>query len=183
MVDLKKSHDLGNGPYPDIPEGIFAEIGCRLVLLQDLEMLIAFVAKVVFEKSPEKAKKAILQSDNKTMGQLLHLLRKKIEINDSFDETLKRTLDARNLFTHEFSHIYNLRSEEGIAEAIQYLLKSMDDLEEVSSVLKAIVIIHCRKKGVFDQDFESNWRKYGDLDSLEKIHIPKVTTTFNERKE
>ena len=98
MVDLKKSHDLGNGPFPEVPEEIFSEIGCRLLLLQDLEKLIAFVAKVVFEKSPEKAKEAILQSDNKTMGQLLHLLRKKVEINDGFDTVLKRTLDARNLF-------------------------------------------------------------------------------------
>ncbi len=181
MVNLKKSHDLGNGPFPDTPEEIFSEIGCRLVLLQDLEMLLTFVTKVVFEQSPEKAKEAILQSDNKTMGQLLQLLRKKIEIKDSFDETLKRTLEARNIFVHEFSHTYNLRSEDGIEQAIQFLLKSMDDLEEVSNLLKAVVIVNGREKGVFDQDFELNWREYGDLDLLEKTHIPKVATTFSKR--
>jgi len=183
MVDLKNTHDPGLGPFPDVPEEIFSEIGCRLVLLQDLEMLLTFVTKVIFEKSPEKAKEAILQSDNKTMGQLLRHMRNKVELRDGFDKALKRTLDSRNIFVHEFSHIYNLRSEDGIGKAIQFLLKSMDDLEEVSSLLKAVIVVYGREKGVFDKDLETNWRKFGDLDQIDTIHIPKAETTFNERGE
>ena len=78
MVNLLKTHDYGNGPFLDTPEEIFAEIGCRLVLIQDFEMFLAFVVKVTFEEDFSNAKNAILNSDNKTMGQLLNLLRKEI---------------------------------------------------------------------------------------------------------
>ena len=51
-------------------EEVFAEIGCRLVLLQDLEMFITFAAKVVFAEDAAKARDAILNLDTKTLGQL-----------------------------------------------------------------------------------------------------------------
>jgi len=182
MVDLNRSHDLGNGPFPETPEEIFAEIGCRLVLLQDLEMYLAFVAKVIFESDSEKAREAILKADNKTMGQLLNALRSKVEISHDFDAALKRTLEARNTFVHEFSHIFNLKSESGIRKAVNFLIKSMDDLEEVSNTLRAAIVIFGREKGVFDDELESNWRKYGDLTQLENLHIPKFHQKFKQRK-
>lgn len=182
MVDLKTTHEYGAGPFPDIPEEIFIEIGCRLLLLQQLELLLAYVAKVVFEQDSDKRRDAILQSDNKTMGQLLNTLRAKVEIKDDFNETLKRTLEARNIFIHEFSHIFNLQTKEGIGKAIQFLAKSMDDLEEVTYLLRAAVTVFSKELGVCDENFESNWRKYGDLDQLENIHIPKVDKTFSKRR-
>lgn len=182
MVDLNKSHNLGNGPFPDTPEEIFAEIGCRLVLLQDLEMYLGFAAKVLFESDSEKAREAILKADNKTMGQLLNTLRSKVVISNDFDAALKRTLEARNTFVHEFSHIFDLKSESGIKEAVGFLLKSMDDLEEVNNTLRAAIVIFGRKRGVFDDELESNWKKYGDLDQLENLHIPKSHQKFKQRK-
>ena len=50
MVNLRKTNKFKLGQRRVIPEEIFAEIGCRLVLLQDLEMFIAFAAKVVFSE-------------------------------------------------------------------------------------------------------------------------------------
>lgn len=182
MVDLLKTHNYGNGPFPDVPEEIFAEIGCRLVLLQDFEMFLAFVAKVAFEKDPEKAKEAILKSDNKTMGQLLHLLRKKVNINDGFDSTLKRTLEARNKFIHEFSHLFDLRSQEGIAEAIEFLLKSMDDLEESIAIMKAVIVNYGRERGINNPIHEESWRTYGDLELLESNYLPKLAETFKDNE-
>ena len=68
MVDLRKSHNYELGRNREVPEEIFAEIGCRLVLLQDLEMFIAFAAKVVFAENAIEAREAILNADNKTLG-------------------------------------------------------------------------------------------------------------------
>lgn len=182
MVDLLNIHDHGQGPFPDIPEEIFSEIGCRLVLLQDFEMFLAFVAKVAFEKDNSKAKDAILKSDNKTMGHLLNFLRKKIDIASDFDAALKRTLDARNKFVHEFSHLYNLRSQEGISGAVKFLLDSMDDLEEVTKVMKAVILVYGRERGINDPSLESNWRDFGDLRELESRYIPKVSEYFGRHE-
>ncbi|OMH31954.1 hypothetical protein [Motiliproteus sp. MSK22-1] len=182
MVDLLKTHNYGNGPFPDISEEIFAEIGCRLILLQDLELQIAFVVKVAFEENPIKARDAILNADNKTMGQLLGVLRKKVNVDADFDQTLKRTLRARNEFVHEFSHMFNLRCEEGVEKAVKYLLKSMDDLEEVSNVMKAVIVAYGRDRGISDRDLEENWRQFGDLDELESRYIPKISESFGLNK-
>jgi hypothetical protein len=100
MVDLLKTHAFEPGKNREIPEEVFAEIGCRLVLLQDLEMFIAFAAKVVFSEDAQKAIDAILNADKKTLGPLLNLLRKRVNVDETFDERLKRTLNARNLFVH-----------------------------------------------------------------------------------
>jgi len=182
MVDLKNSHNRGLGPFPDTPEEIFAEIGCRLVLLQGLEMFLTFVAKVVFEEDSIKAKEAILNSDNKTMGQLLHVLRKQVNISEDFDLALKRTLDSRNIFVHEFSHKYDLKSEEGISEAIKFLVHSMQDLEEVTLVMKAAIVVYGRERGVLDTGFENNWRTFGDLGKIESKYIPKIAELFRKSR-
>ena len=181
MPDLNNIIDYGIGPFPDVPEEVFAEIGCRLVLLQNFELMLSLVAKVAFETDPFKAKDAILRSDIKTMGQLIELLRKKVEIHEDFDATLKRTLAARNFFVHEFSNRYNLFSKEGLSEAIKFLVQSMDDLEGVTNTMKAVVITYGRERGVTDKNHETLWRKHGDLDRLEKHFVPKVNATLKQK--
>ena len=111
MVDLRKNHPFDPRQNIEVPEELFAEMGCRLVLLQDLEMFIAFAAKVVFAEDPGKARDAILNADTNTLGQLLGIMRRRVKIEDSFDECLKRTLKARNLFVHEFSHEFDIRTK------------------------------------------------------------------------
>lgn len=100
-----------NEPNVDTPEELFTEIGRLLILFQELEFFITFVAKVVFEQNPEKAKEAILKSDKKTMGQLLALLREKVYIDNDFDNTLKRVLASRNMFVHHFSNRFDIRKK------------------------------------------------------------------------
>jgi hypothetical protein len=178
---MLRTHNFRNGPVPDTPEEIFAEIGCRLVLLQDLEAFINFVTRVVFESDPEKAKEAILKSDKKTMGQLLYLLRKKVSIQDGFDTVLKRVLDSRNIFIHEFSYRFDLKSKDGISEAVKYLLHSMGDLDEVSNVMKAAIVEYGKERGIHDPYLEASWRKHGDLEIIETVYIPKVAKTFGDK--
>jgi len=181
MVDLKDIPDRGLGPFPDTPEEIFAEIGCRLVLLQDLEMFLTVVVKLVFEEDSIKARDAILKSDKKTMGQLLYELRKQVRIADDFDLALKRTLDSRNSFVHEFSHKYNLTSQDGVSGAIDFLLKSMQDLEEVTYVMKTAIVIYGHQRGVLSSGFETNWRTFGDLAKIESKYIPKIAELFRKK--
>lgn len=181
MTDLLNSPNYGNGPFPDVPEGIFSEIGRRLVLLQDLELFINFVTKIAFEKDSEKAKESILKADKRTMGQLIVAIRKQVNIKENFNKTLKRVLESRNLFVHSFSSKFNLIDEEGLHEAVKFLLNSMDDLEEVTKIMKAVVIVYARERGFADPDLEKNWREYADLNQLESNHIPKISKIFEKK--
>ncbi len=183
MVDLRKARSFDKSKATDIPEQIFAEIGCRLVLIQDLEMFIAFVAKVAFEKDSEAARNAILKADKKTLGQLLIQLRKKVSVQEGFDEQLSRTLEARNLFVHEFSHFFDLRDKSGQQHAIKFLLESLDDLEEVTNLMKAVIISYGRDRGIQDGVLEEYWRQHGDLNMLESIYIPKASKVLNKHED
>ena len=181
MVDLQKAQPFDSSKTVDVPEEIFAEIGCRLVLLQDLEMFLTFVAKVAFEKEPEIAKSAILKADKKTLGQLLNVLRKQVDVEKEFDKQLSRTLEARNVFVHEFSHVFNLRNEKGLKQAINFLSDSLDDLAEVLNIMKAVILSYGREKGLKDAELEEYWRQYGDLNKLESIYMPKATNVLNNK--
>jgi hypothetical protein len=182
MVDLRKSHNYEPGKNREVPEEIFAEIGCRLVLLQDLEMFIAFAAKVVFAEDAIEAREAILNADNKTLGELLKLLRKRVKVDETFDERLKRTLKARNIFIHEFSHDYDLRTPVGIKQAIKFLLDTLDDLEEVTKVMKGLIISFARDREIADPELEKVWRVHGDLNELETSYLPALSKVFKKKR-
>lgn len=165
----------------NLSEEIFYDIGMRLVLLQNLETYIDFVAKVVFVDNNEEAKKALLNEDPKTMGQLLGMLRKRANIEDTFDEKLRRTLKARNLFVHELSVKYNLHTKDGAIGAIQFICETMDDLEEVSNVMKVLIVSFGKEQGFSDPQLESKWREHGDLSQLERTHMPKLKNMFKKK--
>ena len=181
MVDLRKNHPFDPRQNIEVPEELFAEMGCRLVLLQDLEMFIAFAAKVVFAEDPGKARDAILNADTNTLGQLLGIMRRRVKIEDSFDECLKRTLKARNLFVHEFSHEFDIRTKKGVKEGVGFLLDTMDDLEEVTNVMKALILSYGGEEVVPDPELEAYWRKHGDLNTLESHYVPKLSGVFREK--
>jgi uncharacterized protein YutE (UPF0331/DUF86 family) len=179
---IEKMKNTPQKPPTDInlPEEIFHDIGMRLVLLQNLETYIDFVAKAVFVDN-EEAKKALLNEDPKTMGQLLGMLRKRAHIEDTFDEKLRRTLKARNLFVHELSVKYDLHSKDGVVGAIQFICETMDDLEEVSNVMKTLIYSFAKESGFSDPQSESDWREFGDLNQLEQNHMPKLKSMFKKK--
>ena len=59
----------------------------------------------------------------------------------------------------------------------------MDDLEEVMNVMKAVIVVYGRERGINDQDLETNWRKFGDLTNIESKYIPKVANYFSEHED
>ncbi len=173
-------NNFEDDPVVEAPGELFEQIGLRLVLLQELECFIAFVLKVIFPKDTLKAKEAILKADNETMGQLLSLLRKRVTIKDDFDEMLKRVLISRNMFVHDLSNKFNLRSKDGQDNVLKYLLDTLDDLTEVSQMMKAAILFFADKKGIDYSDIEDEWRTKGDLNHLESNNIPKVPEVFKK---
>src|SRR5438128_11469036 len=88
---------------------ILARVGMAMVTLQTVEQLIRLVTTYVIQ-GPEPLTLEYLQSldrkeRNKTIGFLLCELRKRVELDDTFDDTLRRFLDMRNTFIHNLDEI------------------------------------------------------------------------------
>lgn len=168
-------------PFLEIPEELYAEIGCRLLLLQHLESYIAALVKIVFEDNSEKSKKALLKADKRTMGQLIGALKKQVNIDTNFEETLQRVLDDRNLFVHRLASEFELETSLGQKDSISFLNKSMDDLEAVNPILQAAIVSYGVKNGI-DFDYMESWREHGNLRELEDKVIPKLSNYFEKNQ-
>jgi hypothetical protein len=54
----------------------------------------------------------------------------------------------------------------------------MDDLEEVTKVMKALLLSFGQDKSALDSEFEKYWRRHGDLNELERRYVPGLSKMF-----
>ena len=111
-----------NLPMPTL-EDVFAKFGLTAEAGQLLEtelgnLLISDAVKLHgFDKIQNKvlARKILEEIDRKTLGQLIHALRKRRAIPPEFEEELEIALSERNRLNHAFYMEHNIRknSEEG----------------------------------------------------------------------
>ena len=166
-------------PFLEIPEELYAEIGCRLLLLQHLESYIGVLVKIVFEDNSEESKKALMKTDKRTMGQLIGALKKKTDIDSNFEGALQRVLDDRNLFVHRLASEFELETSLGQSRSIEFLSKSMGDLEAVNPILQGAIVGYGVENGI-DFDYMDSWREHGNLRELETKVIPNLSNYFKK---
>ena len=106
----------------------------------------------------------------------------RVKVDAAFDERLKRTLKARNIFIHEFSHDFDLRTPDGIKQGIKFLLDTLDDLEEVTKVMKGLIISFGRAREIAYPELEKVWRAHGDLNELEASYLPALSKVFKKKR-
>src|SRR5260370_14825997 len=93
---------------------ILAQVGMALVVLQVVEQIIRLVTTYVIQ-GPEPLTFEYLEAldrkeRNKTIGFLLHKLRERVDLDDSFDDTLCQFLKMRNTFVHNLDEIHSATS-------------------------------------------------------------------------
>ena len=66
-------------------------------------------------------------------------------------------------------------------EGVRFLLDTMDDLEEVTNVMKALILSYGGEELVPDPELEAYWRKHGDLNTLESHYVPKLSGVFRQK--
>ena len=98
---------------PDI-EDTFAQIGCQLLLTQEVEYYISNLIGLVFPKN-RPSRYELDKLNKKTLGALKHELIKRVEIDENFLEYLVEFVDKRNLFVHNLNKQdwFNMYSQEG----------------------------------------------------------------------
>jgi hypothetical protein len=108
-------------------KNVLTHIGVALLLVQTAERVIhscltlplsgeAGVTLEALEAQSEDARK-------KTLGYFLKELRKRVDLDDSFDATLGDFLDKRNILVHRVEDApgWDLSNEEGRANALQFI--------------------------------------------------------------
>lgn len=94
----------------------------------------------------------------KTMGQLMHELRKSKALDKEMEAELKKALEIRNYIAHGFykKQLPKLYNEQGIDECIMELRESGGYLKYVSDKFEMILALELEKYG-YDQNFVSEF--------------------------
>jgi hypothetical protein len=94
---------------------LYREVGEALHIAQTLETNISALIAILNERFDAQIdeRQIILSDDRRTLGQLIHALKKHGELGGEGADILKEALDARNYITHHFfmRNIYAFSSE------------------------------------------------------------------------
>jgi hypothetical protein len=121
-----------------------ARIGVALLQIQQTERVLKTCTRHVLGRLGTTWEMIEAQGEverNKTLGQLLVELRKRINVNPEFDDVLKSFLQDRNTFIHNLSKVphFSLESDEGMKAGLDFISKLTQRAEHVRNVLAGLV--------------------------------------------
>jgi hypothetical protein len=123
---------------------ILTWLGLMLLRIQAIEKVIHLCVSYVFPKTPlqELSMLALQERTDslraKTVGYLLHELRARVGIDDTFESVLSKFLAMRNTVVHNIDEIpgWSLDSEDGIAVAHSFL----SELLRMSGIVEGVFL-------------------------------------------
>lgn len=160
---------------PPTEEETLAQIGITLLLTQDAEDAMSYGLRVIFKDGVITADD-FFRLDKRTLGTLIHDLRKGLQIDPSFDELLSVFLDQRNLFVHNLRHQewFTLENEDGLLKTWQFLCAYYDNIEQICMTFQAYALKFGETVGVNDSIWHEKMRKTGFLNEIQTIYYPKL---------
>lgn len=119
-------------------------MGTALVSIQMTEKLLRVLLTYVFQKQRltlESLERQQSAERRKTIGYFLAELRKRVDVEPSFDAVLSEFLDKRNAFVHDLAEVdgLNLQSPEGIAVAKRFVHLLLHLNDQVTSVTLGVL--------------------------------------------
>jgi hypothetical protein len=118
-----------------------AAIAVALLLAQTAERLIRLCMTFVLQQSSPLTLELLERQEKaerkKTLGYFLSELRKRAELDPSFDTLLERFLERRNALVHHFDHCLN--TEIGLAGANAFLDEMITDTDKVLKVFLGLL--------------------------------------------
>ena len=126
---------------------VLACVGFMILHMQVIEKLIHLCVAYVFPKTPlhKLSMAALLETADalrdRTVGNLLRELRKRVGIDEEFENVLQKFLKMRNTIVHDIDQIpdWSLDSQDGIAVAHRFLSELLRLSEIVEGVFTGIM--------------------------------------------
>jgi uncharacterized protein YutE (UPF0331/DUF86 family) len=130
---------------------VFTLIGLSLSLVQQTERVLEGALRSIF-KSQALTVEALLQrrkvgAGHPTLGEFIRELRKHSDLEPQFSSRLRRFLQMRNVFVHDFSEIdgWNLQTNKGKEKAIEFLVELQMLSLHLSGVFLSLFTVAARQ--------------------------------------
>jgi hypothetical protein len=145
--------------YPDLSPSqrkAFEDIGATLYTIQMAEQAIKVAIKFILHETTDFSLDYFAgenaASAKRTLGQLLHEVRKTSDLHAQFDDILDGFLQKRNVFVHEIfsSADYGLESEEKIQHLQAFLNDLQDDAWNVQNVFLGCLTHWLKANGIWE---------------------------------
>jgi len=149
---------------PSDQRKVLEAMGIALLLMQNAERVIRLCMTFVLQKQPPLTLDLLQNQEEseraKTIGYFLSELRKRANIEESFDLLLKDFLKNRNDFIHDLSRIpkWGLRTPERSATSLQFLHLLIQQTDEVQKVFVGLVLAWQEQAGLTEPPLpEHEW--------------------------
>lgn len=168
----------------DIPskDETLCHIALLLLMTQDTEHCISSLIGIKYpDKKPSWEE--IEKLDKKTLGQLIGILKERVDINDKFIKFLTVFLEGRNKFIHELSRQegFDLNTEEGRDKIWDFLQIYGKYLWEVYHIVNAAIFKHTEDMGMPESEYDKKLKETGYLDLIKSFEA-KFRFAFKEKK-
>jgi len=138
--------DEAQSGYKPVQDDVLKTLGVAVIAGQGVERLMSTCLTFPLHGEPLQTVEqlqALLERHSKaTLGQLLNVLRQRVDLHPTFDDQLDRFLQYRNVIAHRLHDVpggLDLHSDEGRERLKAFLLQYMDDGQSVSMVLLGVL--------------------------------------------
>jgi len=158
----------------DIPQEhqeVLVAMGVAVLLLQTTERVIRLCMTLVLQKDQPLTLEKLQQQEeserNKTLGYFLSELRKRVDLDQHFDQLLKDFLKNRNDFIHNLNNVpaWGFRKHQNVLASREFVYQLIHQSENVTKVFAALI---------------SAWVEHNKLDVPVPDHeyFDEIETTF-----
>ena len=163
-------------------EETFAQLGCLLLLTQQVEHVASRLIGIVYPDGTPSWKE--LESlERKTLGNLARTLKERVDIHPTFEGLFEHFVEGRNLFVHRLNNQpwFDMRSEAGRDEIWKFLERYQTLLQEILLVVTSAIFKHAEIAGMPETKWHAELRRTGFLQEIKEYDF-RSQVAFRGRK-
>ena len=163
--------DQAQSGYKPIQDDVLKTLGLAMIAGQGVERLLSSCLTFPLHGEPlqtvEQVQLLLDRYSKATLGRLLKELRERVDLHPTFDDTMHRFLQHRNIIAHRLHDVpggFDLHSDEGRGRLKAFLLKYMEDGHTVSMVFLGILRGWASQEGIAINEHHLSQRMLDHLD-------------------
>jgi len=141
--------------YNPAQDDVLKTLGVAMIAGQGVEYLLSNCLTYALHGEPlqtvEQLRILLERHSKATLGQLLRKLRTRVDLHPTFDDTLDRFLQHRNIIAHRLHDVpggFDLHSDEGRERLKAFLVQYMVDGHTVSMVMLGVLRGWASQEGI-----------------------------------
>lgn len=173
--------------YAPEQDEVLKTLGLAVVAGQGVERLMSTCLTYVLRDEPlvsiEQLEGILRRHGKATLGQLLRLLRERVELHPTFDERFERFLESRNIIAHRLLDVpggLDLHTDEGRSRLKEFLLSFMADGQDLSMIFLGLLRDWSQQVGIGLPSVDDHATKEM-LEHVDKQVIPNLSALLKTK--